>query len=220
MVLSAGQYKIPTEARVLRWRAGGPLHCDPGQAEQCKDRAGGWHVHGHHNPGSGSGSAGRRHGSPSLTGSLCFHIPFCRMMLLPHPALMKPVTHSLADIPIGTCFCIRRRQGPYLQNGPRLTPSCFLSREAPSWHSLPDANGLSAQVVACEIEQFMRDFAQPYFERAGVSDKVMLLVLINQQMHLEVSCLMHSVLSRQHMCCPDKRCVHCCTVRRGIFMLE
>ena len=34
-------------------------------------------------------------------------------------------------------------------------------------------NSLTAQVVACEIEPFMRDFAQPYFERAGVSDKVM-----------------------------------------------
>ena len=28
------------------------------------------------------------------------------------------------------------------------------------------------QVVACEIEEFMRDFSQPWFERAGVADKV------------------------------------------------
>ena len=27
-------------------------------------------------------------------------------------------------------------------------------------------------MVACEIEEFMRDFAQPWFERAGVADKV------------------------------------------------
>ena len=33
------------------------------------------------------------------------------------------------------------------------------------------------QVVACEIEEFMRDFSQPWFERAGVADKVTLPVL-------------------------------------------
>ena len=32
-----------------------------------------------------------------------------------------------------------------------------------------------AQVVACEIEEFMRDFSQPWFERAGVADKVLYL---------------------------------------------
>ncbi|CAL5223886.1 g6480 [Coccomyxa viridis] len=34
--------------------------------------------------------------------------------------------------------------------------------------ALPD----DGKVVACEIEEFMRDFSQPWFERAGVADKV------------------------------------------------
>ena len=32
---------------------------------------------------------------------------------------------------------------------------------------------VGVQVVACEIEEFMRDFAQPWFERAGVAHKVL-----------------------------------------------
>ena len=54
-----------------------------------------------------------------------------------------------------------------------MRPSCLPSGAAPLCHRSPDANGLAAQVVACEIEPFMRDFAQPYFERASVSNKVM-----------------------------------------------
>ena len=56
---------------------------------------------------------------------------------------------------------------------PAMRPSCLPSGAAPLCHRSPDANGLAAQVVACEIEPFMRDFAQPYFERASVSNKVM-----------------------------------------------
>ena len=38
-----------------------------------------------------------------------------------------------------------------------MRPSCLPSRAAPLWHSLPNADSLTAQVVACGIEQFMRD---------------------------------------------------------------
>lgn len=50
----------------------------------------------------------------------------------------------------------------------------MLVRKAHAVQRLCGSNDASAgtQVVACEIEEFMRDFAQPYFERAGVSDKV------------------------------------------------
>ena len=74
---SAGQHTVPAEARVLRWRAGGALHRNAGQAEQRQDGAGGRHVHRHNHPSSGSGSAGRWHGGRSITEPLCNHASPC-----------------------------------------------------------------------------------------------------------------------------------------------
>ena len=74
-------------------------------------------------------------------------------------------------------------------------------------------------MVACEIEPFMRDFALPYFERAGVSDKVMRprAVLASQQMHLQGSCLMPSVWRQLLNVSPGLE--SCCRVLRGLLTL-
>jgi len=50
----AGQDPVPPEGRVLRWRARGPLHCQPLQAHRRQNGAGGRHVHRHHHSGGGA----------------------------------------------------------------------------------------------------------------------------------------------------------------------